>query len=196
MSYNSTSKVISRGFLYGVIIACTVIAVLFIVLYGLHREYNITLPIDAQLFGTYGDFIGGVVGTFIALYSAYLLVRTFENQASTNESVKLTNESVVSANTAAIAASQMEGYLSQLQTFDSKFNSFLSSYFKAIDSYTIIVDGNKLTGRNAFEKIVDSFISMDFENGNDYNRRNYAAVEEYVDFYAKKHWIVSTKTCL
>ena len=194
MSYNSTSKVISRGFLYGVIIACTVIAVLFIVLYGLHREY--TLPIDAQLFGTYGDFIGGVVGTFIALYSAYLLVRTFENQASTNESVKLTNESVVSANTAAIAASQMEGYLSQLQTFDSKFNSFLSSYFKAIDSYTIIVDGNKLTGRNAFEKIVDSFISMDFENGNDYNRRNYAAVEEYVDFYAKKHWIVSTKTCL
>ena len=191
MSYNSTSKVISRGFLYGVIIACSVIALAFLFLYGFHREYSITLPIDAQLFGTYGDFIGGVIGTFIALYSVYLLVRTLENQASTNESVKSTNESVVSANNAAIAASQMEGYLSQLQTFDSKFNSFLSSYFKAIDSYTIIVDGNKLTGRNAFEKIAESFISMDLENGNDYNRRNYAAVEEYVDFYAKERTLLS-----
>lgn len=191
MSNRSTSKVVSRGLLYGVIIVCTVIAVLFIVLYGLHREYNISLPIDAQLFGTYGDFIGGVAGTFIALYSAYLLVRTFENQASTNESVKSTNESVVTANNAAIAASQMEGYLSQLQTFDSKFNSFLSSYFKAIDSYSINVDGNKLTGRNAFEKIVESFLTKAFENGNDYNRRNYAAVEEYVDFYAKERTLLS-----
>lgn len=184
MSYSSTSKVISRRLLYGVIITCTVIALSFLVVYGLHREYKITQPIDAGLFGTYGDFIGGVVGTFIALYSAYLLVRTLENQASTNESV-------VSANNAAIAASQMEGYLSQLQTFDSKFNSFLSSYFKAIDSYNITVNDNKYTGRNAFEKIAESFYTMAFENGNDYNRRNYAAVEEYVDFYAKERTLLS-----
>lgn len=184
MSYSSTPKVISRRLLYGVIIACTVIAISFIIVYGFQREYKITLPIDAGLFGTYGDFIGGVLGTFIALYSAYLLVRTLENQASTNESV-------VYANNAAIAASQMDGYLSQLQTFDSKFNNFLSSYFKAIDSYNITVEGNKLTGRNAFEKIAESFITIPFENGNEYNRRNYAAVEEYIDFYAKERTLLS-----
>lgn len=170
--------------LYGVIIACAVIAISFILVYALHREYDKQLPIDAGLFGTYGDFIGGVLGTLIALYSAYLLVRTLENQANTNESV-------VSANNAAIAASQMEGYLTQLQTFDCKFNSFLSSYFKAIDAYNVIVDGNKLIGRNAFEKIAERFFTIDFENGNEYNRRHYAAVEEYVDFYAKERTLLS-----
>lgn len=198
MSESSESKVISRGMLYGVIIASVVIALSAILIYALHREYDCQLPVDAGLFGTYGDFIGGVLGTFIALYSAYLLVRTLENQATTNESAIKTNESViqtnistVEANKAAIAASQMEGYLSQLQTFDSKFNSFLSSYFKAIDSYNITEGSNKLTGRNAFEKIAESFITMDFENGNDYRRRNYAAVEEYVDFYAKERTLLS-----
>ena len=184
MNSSKTSKVVSRNILYGVIIACSLISIIFIIVYALHREYDENLPIDEGIFGAYGDFIGGVIGTFIALYSVYLLVRTLENQAGANETV-------IAANNAAIAASQMEGYLSQLQTFDSKFNSFLSSYFKAIDSYNIEIDGNRFNGRNAFEKIAEKFINMDFENRNEYNRRNYAAVEEYVDFYAKERTLLS-----
>lgn len=184
MNSSTTSKVISRNVLYGVIIACSVISISFLIVYALHRDYDRKLPIDEGIFGAYGDFVGGVIGTFIALYSAYLLVRTLENQASTNESVVL-------ANKAAIAASQMEGYLSQLQTFDSKFNSFLTSYFKAIDSYNIEIGDYKYCGRNAFEKIAENFINTNFENRNEYNRRNYAAVEEYVDFYAKERTLLS-----
>lgn len=102
MSNSSESRVISRRMLHGIIIASAVIAVSFILVYALHREYDSHLPIDVGLFGTYGDFIGGVLGTFIALYSAYLLVRTLENQAATNESVIRTNKSTIEANNAAV----------------------------------------------------------------------------------------------
>lgn len=186
MNTRLTTPVISRWLLYTVIATCVIVAGVIIVLYAQNRLYDCNLPVDAGLFGNYGDFIGGVIGTFIALYSAYLLVRTLENQAATNESVIATNDSVITANNASIAASQMEGYLTQLQTFDSKFNSFLTSYLKAIDSYNYTCDGATIYGRNAFEVIVKSFVFNEFKNGNEYHRRNYAAVQEYEDFYAKE----------
>ena len=123
MNTRLTTPVISRWLLYAVIATCVIVAGVIIILYAQNRLYDCNLPVDAALFGNYGDFIGGVIGTFIALYSAYLLVRTLENQAVTNESVIATNDSVITANNASIAASQMEGYLTQLQTFDSKFSN-------------------------------------------------------------------------
>lgn len=45
--------------------------------------------IKHDVVGTYGDFIGGVLGTIIALYSAYLLVRTLGNQLSVNGDVMI-----------------------------------------------------------------------------------------------------------
>ena len=52
--------------------------------------------IKHDVVGTYGDFIGGVLGTIIALYSAYLLVRTLGNQLSVNGDVMDTNKNVIS----------------------------------------------------------------------------------------------------
>lgn len=49
-----------------------------IILFSLNREFDNEYPIDNGLFGTYGDFIGGVVGTIIAFYSAFLLVKTLQ----------------------------------------------------------------------------------------------------------------------
>lgn len=172
-------SIISKSLLYGLMAACVIIAITFMIMLALHRYYDTNSPFDAGLFGNYGDFIGGVIGTIVAFYSAYLLVRTFENQVKTNDSV-------ITANNAAIAASQMEGYQSQLERFDSMFNSLLSSYLKAIESYNYQIDGSMVYGRNAFEHIVNRFIDCDFENNYEYQRRNYAAVEEYADFYAKE----------
>ena len=54
--------------------------------------------IKHDVVGTYGDFIGGVLGTIIALYSAYLLVRTLGNQLSVNGDVMDTNKNVINTN--------------------------------------------------------------------------------------------------
>ena len=84
--------------------------------------------IKHDVVGTYGDFIGGVLGTIIALYSAYLLVRTLGNQLSVNGDVMDTNKNVVNTNKKTI-------YQSFLQIFDNKFGTLFSIYQQAKLNY-------------------------------------------------------------
>ena len=170
-------------------------ALILFILFLLNQTYDTSLPFDTGIFGTYGDFIGGVLGTIVALYSAWLLIKTFHNQARINEDVKKTNASVISTNNSVIetnksivaanakadAAAQKQYYLTVLQTFDSKFNSFLESYHRAINAYSI----DEKTGRTAFEQIALSFIDGKFENNNDYKHRCDSATDEYLVFYAE-----------
>lgn len=44
--------------------------------------------IDNELFGTFGDFIGGVLGTIFALISILILIRTFNQQRAVTEKNK------------------------------------------------------------------------------------------------------------
>lgn len=74
--------------------------------------------------GTYGDFIGGVIGTLVALYSAYLLVKTLGCQISVNSDVMDTNRNIVKTNNTAI-------YQSFLQVFDNKFHTMFDNYKEA-----------------------------------------------------------------
>lgn len=165
------------------IIASVVLAVLFL----LNQTYDRTLPIDTGIFGTYGDFIGGVLGTIIALYSAYLLIKTLQNQATinkdiekTNASVVTTNESIVAANRKADFAAQRQYYQNELQIFDGKFSRFFDAYQAAIGAY--YHEPNR--GRAAFEIIAHFFIDTNFDNNNDYKRRTLSAVDDYLEFYS------------
>mgnify|MGYP000013624214 CR=1 FL=1 len=78
--------------------------------------------------GTYGDFIGGVIGTLVALYSAYLLVKTLGCQISVNSDVMDTNRNIVKTNNTAI-------YQSFLQVFDNKFHTMFDNYKEAKQAY-------------------------------------------------------------
>ena len=166
------------------IIAAIILAVLFF----LNQTYDRSLPVDTGIFGTYGDFIGGVLGTIIALYSAYLLIKTLQNQATinkdiekTNASVVTTNESIVAANAKADAAAQQQYYQNALQIFDGKFSRFFDAYQRAVSAY----EHEPLAGRAAFDKIAGFFIDTAFDNNNDYKRRSASATDEYLDYYAK-----------
>lgn len=160
------------------------IAIVFFILLLLNREYNINWPFDSDIFGSYGDFIGGVIGTIVALYSAYLLICTLENQIAVNDNV-------IKTNNASIVASQLSGYQTQLQLFDNKFNCFMNRYIKAIDAYIYESNGTTFTGRKAFEEIAKTFISTQFDNNNDYSRRSDSATFEYIDFYSKNRTYMS-----
>lgn len=183
------------------IFSCVFIALILIFLFTHKQFINWEYPIDDDLFSAFGDIIGGVAGTIVGLFSAYLLVRTFLNQAIVNENVAATNndivdtnKSIVSANNSAIlanksaieannsakAASELQAYQTQLQVFDNKFRSFMDAYQTSIASYKY--DG--LNGREAFIRLMARFINSDFDNHNDYKRRSQSAVEEYKDFYA------------
>lgn len=171
-----------------------VIAIVLAVGFALNRSYDCHWPLDESLFGTFGDFIGGVLGTVVALYSAYLLIQTLKSQESVNKDVKETNKSVIAtnrsviqtnqsalrANKAAIKASENEAYYSEIMLFDTGFKSYLDSY-----------RDTKRHNSEIFDKIVKSFLDIQFDNNNDYYRRTDSASYEYADFYAKNRDILS-----
>ena len=62
------------------------LTVLFILLAAILFKWNnnvdFSCPIDYNLFGTFGDFVGGILGTIFALLGTLMVVRTFRYQQS------------------------------------------------------------------------------------------------------------------
>lgn len=177
MDNNQESEIISKGLFRSIIITCILISGAMVLLFSLNREFDNEYPVDNGLFGTYGDFIGGVVGTIVAFYSAFLLVKTLQSQENVNKSVIETNKQIS-------IASGKELYNTLLEVFNNKFERFMTCYQNAIDNYALEKNNGVLTGRKAFEKIASEFINNDFTNNNDYLRRTQSAISEYMDFYS------------
>ena len=152
------------------------------------KTWSFSDPIDYNLFGTLGDFIGGFLGTFIALYSVYMLVRTFQNQIVTNENVIKTNKSIIEANNSVIETNRKLVNQTLLQIFDSRLSAHLKLYKESILAYRL-EDG--LTGRAAFEKIVNNFKNEGLDNKTEYKRRSMAAVSKYVQLYINERQLFS-----
>lgn len=105
---------------------CGIAVVLFF--WGQIKSLSISFPIDSGIFGTFGDFVGGFLGTIISLYSVYMLVRTFQNQIETNADVIHTNKSVIAANESVIETNKKILSQTALQVFDSRFTTLLDLY--------------------------------------------------------------------
>lgn len=182
-------------------IAGIIFAVLLLILFAINQNYDLSESIDSGIFGTYGDVIGGVLGTIIGFYTAYLLIRTFQNQSEintniqdtnkdiveTNKSVIEANKSTIEANKKAEAASERQFYQTELQLFDNKFQSFMGAYHKAISNYGYM----GTDGRRAFEKIARNFINSQFSNKFEYKRRCKSAIEVYSNFYSSHRTMMS-----
>lgn len=162
---NQESKIISKGLFWSIILICILISGGILLLFFLNREYGCEYPVDNGLFGTYGDFIGGVVGTIVAFYSAFLLVKTLQSQENVNQSVIETNNSI---NNKTSIASGKELYNTLLEVFNNKFERFMTCYQNAIDNYVFEKDHSEFTGRKAFEKMVNVFVNSNFTNWSRY----------------------------
>ena len=174
MKRGNNKNVISKRVFWLMAIFCVAISVVL----ALQFWSKYKLPIENNSLGTYGDSIGGIVGCIIAFYSAYLLVRTFQNQAEVNRNVMKTNDS-------AEKATMQEIYNTKIQVFDNKFQSFMTCYNRAVEAYRYQKDEEKYVGRNAFEMMCKDFLAHNFKNDNVYSKRSESAVAEYVDFYSK-----------
>ena len=136
--------------------------------------------IENDVLGTYGDFIGGFVGTGVTLYSAYLLFITLKEQIAVNKKTQKVNTNVISTNNAVVKTNKIIIAQSYLQLFDNKFTTILSLYQHALDAYRY----HDKKGREAFVSIIDSFLEKSFHNNCTYISRTKAAVKEYEQIYA------------
>lgn len=181
---NQESEIISKYLFWSIILICILISGGILLLFSLNREYGCEYPVDNGLFGTYGDFIGGVVGTIVAFYSAFLLVKTLQSQEKVNKNVIETNNSIIDSNNKTSIASEKQLYNTLLEVFNNKFERFMACYQNAMVNYVFEKAHNEFTGRKAFEKMVNVFVNSNFTNNNDYLRRTQSAISEYMDFYS------------
>lgn len=130
--------------------------------------------IDHGLFGTLGDFVGGILGTIVAVFSVYFLVRTLRSQIDSNTENVKSNISVISSNRRLLE-------LNNLQIFDNQFQTLYNQYLLAVNNYK---EGD-VTGRKALEKKVERFLKCNFDNAFEFKRRSKAAVSKFEDFYAE-----------
>ena len=143
-----------------------------------HRYYSVAKPIDGSVWGEFGDFIGGVIGTIIAYISIRLLVATLNTQAKGNDVTK--------------EAADLSLYESKLQRLYSNFKMMLELYHRKLTEFNSEDENVEADTGLAFLKvkkkeIFDSYNVQD----NSYATRNKEAVKKFNDFYAENRPVAS-----
>lgn len=134
-----------------------------IVFFALHRDYDSSEPIDGGLWGQYGDYVGGLVGTLLAYISIKLLNKNLQEQIVANKELRTSNE-----DSRKIAA---------LQQFDSSFSTLIDMYRDC---------------QNEVKKL-DKNWAKDFSStSKDYDQRVKDAVNSYLKFYEANHSLLSS----
>lgn len=141
-------------------------------------KYDWTSPIDYNLFGALGDFIGGVLGTILMMLSALLVVRTFIYQ----QSVTLSNER------------QLE-----TQRFNNLFFELMNLYhtevaelcgqdfklYKKInqeDDTEVVKQELRYNDKDFFDVLKEK-LQKKYKNGNSFTLNRQLALRHYMDFY-------------
>lgn len=164
----------SAGSVWYLLIAICIILVALALVFFLWNQpkYFFDEIIDHDLFGTFGDFVGGFLGTIVAVFSVYFLVRTLRSQIDSNTNTVKSNNKIIESNKKLLT-------LNNLQLFDNQFQLLYKQYLIAVENYQ---EGN-LQGRKALEEKVKIFLSATFNNAQEYKRRSMAAVDNFKDFY-------------
>lgn len=143
-----------------------------------HRYFSLARPIDGSVWGEFGDFIGGVIGTIIAYISIRLLVATLNTQAYGNNITK--------------EAADLSLYESKLQQLSHDFKMMLDLYHSTLDSFN---KENTQAGaakgldflRKKKDAVTDGFTSPD----NSFATRNKEAIKQFCVFYAEYRQVAS-----
>lgn len=128
------------------------------ILFCVHQpwlEWNKT--IDVYKWGTYGDFIGGFLGTICAYISIRLLVKNLKEQEKSNSYIKNSND--------------RSSEVFELQLVHQNVSTLQESYKHVVDSFEMIdtdVDSRgKIHGKSALKRVANNIYNAKDENNED-----------------------------
>ncbi len=147
-----------------------------------NRFYDTDYAIDEGVFGTYGDFLGGVLGTAFAFYGMVLMIRTFQDQIKSNDKFHKTNEKLLAETRKANSVASEQIKVQCEQNFNNHFNTYLKLYNEAIEEYHS-PQGNK-HGMASLVKLADDFSERTVSSKAAYGKRFDKAVAYYEELYA------------
>ena len=158
--------------LFWVEIICLFIGGVSLVLFCIGRTFFFFfLAIDNEVWGQYGDFIGGVVGTLISYISVRLLVRNLREQMKSNQQQAEGN--------------RQNAKVFELQQFNEMFKLLFNQYQDTISNYR---HGNDLIGRKALSAIAKEVMQHgETIQGVNYTEREADALSIYDSFYVNYH---------
>ena len=163
------------------VIITLVFVIIEVVLFGWATKINLKSPINYSLFGAFGDFIGGVLGTVLTVLNTLLLVRTFLHQQSVTKS----NER------------QLE-----TQRFNNLFFELMNLYHKEVaelcgqdfnlyrrtsnqeDNSEFIERELRYDDKDFFD-VSKEKLQQSYQNGNSFLVNRKLALSLYMDFYIK-----------
>ncbi len=127
--------------------------------FALFQYYELYVPIDTEVFGNYGDFIGGA----LSVVSIYLLLETLKEQ---KQDSKEQQKSMADNN------------------FNSVFFGLLSHLQKEIEDLNTIKNEGQYTNKDYFENLRKElqvrFLPQDY-----YNKNISQAIRDYTEIYVK-----------
>lgn len=159
------------------VLLAVILAVIALLLFSSHRYFSLAKAIDGSLWGEFGDFIGGVVGTIIAYISIRLLVDTLGAQKKANQ---------IASNTAKI-----NDYTYRLQQLNDHFQMLIGLCREKLSEFR---DVNIKEGKSGQAYLMDIEDEMRKKMGNcesDYATRNEQAIELYSSFYTSHRDVAS-----
>ena len=131
------------------------------------------LPVDSDLLVSVAEFVSGILGTLLAVFSIWMLVETLNAQIDANAEVKDANKDLTTVN--------------HQQLFDNKFQVYYAQYKDAVAGY-----GNSgIGGKTDLEKVAADFVAQPFTSGLVYGLRVRAAVKVFEEFYAQNRMACS-----
>lgn len=129
----------------------------FVILFCIHQPLWLWgSTIDTAKWGTFGDFIGGLLGTGCAYISLRLLVKNLKEQERANECLQVSND--------------RSSEVFEMQLVHQNITTLLDSYKRVIESYRI--EKSEIKGLDAIKKIsTDLYEKYDKDNSHDIEGR-------------------------
>lgn len=149
------------------------VAVIFAILFALHREYDLAYPFDEELFGNYGDFIGGL----LSVVSIYLLVETLKEQRATSNEQRLFTEK----QQALVEKQQKNANEQQINTL---FFDLLKHLQREVADLNITTENGQYTNKDFFEELRRE-LQRNFTSTIRYKENILRAGNHYFKLYAK-----------
>lgn len=143
--------------------------------------FCLNCAIDAERWGQFGDFIGGVLGTVFTYISIILLYKAFVAQREANELTKQSNRQIAEEN-------KLQVEWEKDRQFEEKFHILLALYGEATHAYK---------DRNGNLCTVDEFVKemlaiCEFNNRNTYFRRTKVASRTFFTKASESLLIINT----
>lgn len=139
------------------------------------EKWNFHTTIDASTWGSFGEWIGGVLGTIVAFVSVFFLVRTLKFQIKSNEEISKNNKNITENN-------KLNTEIYKLQQFHETFTTLVTLYNNSIKAFPV---DNENNGKKFFHEQVKKLQNNFTETETDYCKLVSKTVTVFNAFYSE-----------